>query len=274
VDALAFGGVGLDEPLAVAGQVPQLANGRRGHEAAPQQPVLQQLGQPGRVANIGLAAGQELDVAGVDQQQLQPALLQHIPDGLPIVAGRLQHDLRDVVVLEPLGKGLQTGAERRVGVHLLATPAGAIGHANAGHDLVLADIQSGAALVDHLHRGHLLVGVGKAPGGADRSGDAERRARSNSSWCREGPRVSLINGLSRTKESRAWPGTPDSHPSWRPPAMRVFISNLRLSAMRTAVSPGNSRTSGAKLFAVTDPLARAPRRPGAAVRGRTPYYPR
>ena len=30
----------------------------------------------------------------------------------------------------------------------------------------------------------------------------------NSSWCREGPRVSRINGLCRTKESRAWPGTP------------------------------------------------------------------
>jgi hypothetical protein len=98
-------------------------------------------------------------VAGVDQQQLQPTLLQHIPDGLPVLAGRLQHDLGDVVVLEPLGEGLQTGAERRVGTYLLASPAGAIGHANAGHDLVLADIQSGAAFVDHLHRRHLLVGL-------------------------------------------------------------------------------------------------------------------
>ena len=60
------------------------------------------------------------------------------------------------------------------------------------------------------------------PGRAYRGNDAETRAHSNSSWCREGPRVSLINGLSRTKESRAWPGTPDSHPSWRPPAMGVL----------------------------------------------------
>src|SRR5215211_7545731 len=104
-------------------------------------------------------------MAGVHQQQLQPTLLQHIPDGLPILAGRLQHDLGDVVVLEPLGQGLQTGAERRVGTHLLASPAGAIGHANAGHDLVLADIQSGAAFVDHLHRRHLLVGLVRRPAG-------------------------------------------------------------------------------------------------------------
>jgi hypothetical protein len=30
------------------------------------------------------------------------------------------------------------------------------------------------------------------------------------------------NGLCRTKESRARAGRPDSHPSWRPPAMRVL----------------------------------------------------
>jgi hypothetical protein len=53
-------------PLAVAGQVPQLADDRRRDEAAPQQPVLQQLAQPGGIAHIGLAAGQQLDVPGVD----------------------------------------------------------------------------------------------------------------------------------------------------------------------------------------------------------------
>src|SRR4029453_8500810 len=51
------------------------------------------------------------------------------------------------------------------GVHLLAAPTSAIGHADAGHDLVLADIQSGAAFVDHLHRRHLLVGLGRHPAG-------------------------------------------------------------------------------------------------------------
>ena len=46
LDPLALGGVVLDQPLAVAGQVPQLPDRRRGHEAAAQQAVLQQLGQP------------------------------------------------------------------------------------------------------------------------------------------------------------------------------------------------------------------------------------
>jgi hypothetical protein len=115
--------------------------------------VLGQLAQPGRVAHVGLAAGQELDVAGVDQQQLQPALLQHIPDRLPVLAGRLHHHLGDVVVLEPGGEGLQTGAEGGKGAQLLVTSARVIGHADTGHDLVLADVEPGAAVIDHLHRG-------------------------------------------------------------------------------------------------------------------------
>jgi hypothetical protein len=64
--------------------------------------------------------------------------------------------------------------------------------------------------------------VGGCPAGPTEQATLKTRARSNSSWYREGPRVSLINGLSCTKESRAWPGTPDSHPSWRPQAMGVL----------------------------------------------------
>src|SRR5512132_2370906 len=74
--------------------------------------------------------------------------------------------------------------------------------------------------------------VGKAPGGADRSGDAERRARSNSSWCREGPRISLINGLCRTKESRAWPGHPILIPRGGP---RPWEAYQRSTAKRCAI---------------------------------------
>jgi hypothetical protein len=68
LDPLALGTVGLDQPLAVADKIPQLPDLRRGHEAAPQQPTLQQLSKPGRIADVGLAAGQNLDVARVDQQ--------------------------------------------------------------------------------------------------------------------------------------------------------------------------------------------------------------
>jgi hypothetical protein len=69
--------------------------------------VLQQLSQPGRVADIGLAAGEDLDVAGVDQQQLEACLLQHIPDGLPVLARGLHHHLGDPLAGQPVGQRLQ-----------------------------------------------------------------------------------------------------------------------------------------------------------------------
>jgi hypothetical protein len=186
LDPLALGAVGLDEPLAVAGQIPQLADRRRRHEAAPQQPTLQQLTQPGGITDIGLAAGQDLDVAGVDQQQLEPALFQHIPDRLPVLAGGLHHHLGDALGLQPVRQRLQAGGERRVGADLLAatpatpTRAASIRDADAGHHLNLADIQRRGPFHDQLHRLPPPIGspVLVAPGRANRGNDAETRARS------------------------------------------------------------------------------------------------
>jgi hypothetical protein len=48
----------LDQPLAIPSQVAQLTDRGRRHKAAPQQPMLQQLRQPGGIADIGLAARQ------------------------------------------------------------------------------------------------------------------------------------------------------------------------------------------------------------------------
>jgi hypothetical protein len=73
--------------------------------------------------------------------------------------------LGDPLLGEPVGKGLKICAEGLEGAHLLAAPAGVVGYANAGDDLVLADVQPGAAFVDHLHRGHLLVVLVRRPAG-------------------------------------------------------------------------------------------------------------
>jgi hypothetical protein len=181
--------------------------------------MLQQLGQPGGIGHIGLAAGQDLDLASVHQHQLEAPLLQHLPDRLPVLAGGFHHHLGDPFSSQPAGQRLQSRGEGRVGADLLAAAALAGRHPHTGHHLVLGHIQAGAPCYQQLHRRHLPCRW-VVPGGADRSGDAERRAHSNSSWCREGPRVSLINGLCRTKESRAWPGHPiliprGGHKPWR-----------------------------------------------------------
>ena len=214
LDPLALGAMGLDEPLAVADKVPQLPDLRRGHEAAAQQATLQQLTQPGGIADVGLAAGQDLDVAGIDQQQLQPALRQHIPTGLPVLPRRLHHHLGDALGLQPVRQGLQAGGERRVGADLLAaTPAtptdtSSIRDADAGHHLVLADIQRRGPFHDQLHRLPPPTGspVLVRPAGPTEETMLKRVLAANSSWCREGPRINLRHGLARTNESRAWPG--------------------------------------------------------------------
>jgi hypothetical protein len=48
-----------NRPLAVAGEIPQLPDRGWRDEAAPQQPMLQQLGQPGGIGHVGRAAGQD-----------------------------------------------------------------------------------------------------------------------------------------------------------------------------------------------------------------------
>jgi hypothetical protein len=47
----------LDLGLAVAGQLAQLADRLGRHKAWADQPVLDQLGDPGRIGDVGLAAG-------------------------------------------------------------------------------------------------------------------------------------------------------------------------------------------------------------------------
>jgi hypothetical protein len=53
LDVLALRDMRLNQPLGIAGQVTQLADWGWGHKADLQQPVLQQLRQPGGVAHVG-----------------------------------------------------------------------------------------------------------------------------------------------------------------------------------------------------------------------------
>jgi hypothetical protein len=53
---------------ALSRQVAQVAHGTVGHAAGLEQAALQQLRDPLRVLDVGLAAGHLLDVLGVDQQ--------------------------------------------------------------------------------------------------------------------------------------------------------------------------------------------------------------
>lgn len=101
-------GAGLDELLAVAGDLPDRGDLLGRDEAASQQPDLQQLRQPLAVLHIALAARDVLHVRSVDQQHLDtltptPGLrlaqgMEHRP---PIHPGGLHHHVGDALLGQP-----------------------------------------------------------------------------------------------------------------------------------------------------------------------------
>ena len=97
-----------DLRLAIPGQRPEPTLGLGCDEAAAQQPSLHQLAEPLGVLDIGLAAGDVLDVPGVAQRQLE-VVLKDVPDGQPVHAGGLHRDMRDPVALQPVRQRQQAG---------------------------------------------------------------------------------------------------------------------------------------------------------------------
>ena len=88
----------LDLGLAIPGQVPQLTDLARRHEALAQQAVLKQLAQPRRVADIGLSPGDNQEHR---LRELRPSL----PEGVTVTAPA--HPL--------FGEQLAVEGRRRVG---------------------------------------------------------------------------------------------------------------------------------------------------------------
>ena len=93
----------LDLGLAIAGEVPERPDRLGRHEARAQEPGLGELGEPRRVGDVGLSAGDLLDVAGVHEQQLE-VVLEHRPHRLPEDAGGLHRDLGDPVGGQPVAQ--------------------------------------------------------------------------------------------------------------------------------------------------------------------------
>ncbi len=161
----------------VADQVPHRLDPGRGNEAAPQQPALQQLRQPLRVRQVGLAPRDVLHVPGVaDQNLLEITLHQRVVDRHRVRPGRLHRHVRDTLRLQPLRHLPQDAAERPVGppLRLPLVPALA-GHPDRDRDLVLADVDPGAPLVNNLH--DRLPGRPSQPGArAPRGAAPEQRS--------------------------------------------------------------------------------------------------
>jgi hypothetical protein len=70
------------ELFARAREIAELLNGSRRHKAALNQSMRQQIGDPGRVVHVALAARNIANVHRVGQDQREVAF-QHVPHGLP-----------------------------------------------------------------------------------------------------------------------------------------------------------------------------------------------
>ncbi len=181
VQAVGLAGALGDLRLAVAGQLAQRALRFGRHEAAAQQASLLQLGQPGGVADVGLAARHLLDVARVDQQQLE-VILEDVPDRLPVDAGGLHGDLLDPVGAKPIAQPEQAGHGGDELGQVLLAPAPRRRQAHAGGHLGLVHVQAGDALKDGLHQAlPSLRLAGRRPQGPPRQGESDGRAREGDS---------------------------------------------------------------------------------------------
>jgi hypothetical protein len=130
--------------------------GRRWHEAAPQQPMLQQLRQPGGIGHVVLRPGRILTWRALTSSSWKPRSSNTCHTGFQLLAGGFHHHLGDAFGGQPVGQRLQSRGEGWEAPDLLAAAAFAGRHPHTGHDLVLGHIQAGAARYQQLHHGHLL----------------------------------------------------------------------------------------------------------------------
>ena len=127
----------LDLGLAVAGQLAQLPDRPGRHEAGADQPVLDQLGDPGRVGHVGLPPRDVVQVGRVQQPALHLALEQ-LPDRLPVAPGRLHPHPGHPEAGQPLGQQPQPGGRRGEPAGLAVAPGVAVRHPHTGGYRVLA----------------------------------------------------------------------------------------------------------------------------------------
>jgi hypothetical protein len=80
---LQFPGPLLHQAGAVSGEIAQPPYSRRGHEAGPDQAMFDQPGDPCRVGDVGLAAGDVAHVPGVEQLQFE-GVFEQVVDRFPL----------------------------------------------------------------------------------------------------------------------------------------------------------------------------------------------
>jgi hypothetical protein len=194
------------------GQQPQVTDRLGRHKARAQQAGFREPAQPRRIGDVGLATGDLLDVAGVDEHQLE-LVLKQMPDRLPIVTGGLHHDMRHAVRLQPVAHHQQPtdrGGELLDVLHALAVCAR---HANARRHLRLVHVQRALTLHDHIHPDLPLDDNTTVARTGPRKQTSLRNALTAAGpGSGRGPHVKLNHGLKSTKKKTTSANDAPHHP--------------------------------------------------------------
>jgi hypothetical protein len=184
----------LDLRLAIARQVAQLPDRPGRHEACLEQPGLDQPAQPLGIRDVGLATGDLLDVARVDQHALE-VVFEDRPRRLPVDAGGFHRDPLDPVRGQPVAQTEQPTHRGRELRHVLLAAPARVGHAHTRRHLRLVDVQRRRALDDRLHAApSRSANRSHCRPGASRTNESDSRARSTIRSSGETPHAKLKTG--------------------------------------------------------------------------------
>ena len=141
-----------------------------------------ELREPGRIRDVGLAAGQGLHVPGVDQHHLHTGqVLEQVVERFPVVTGGLHHHTRDLLGGQVLAQREDLIGHRRPGRHRLGRLAAASpGDPDAHLGVRLGDVQPGASGMHDFHHRLLphsrrFCRVRRGEGRRSRKSDARAR---------------------------------------------------------------------------------------------------
>src|SRR5258708_6175636 len=114
-----------------------------GHKTCLEQPMLMELGQPLGILDVGLAAGDRLCIAGIDQREFETPCFEHIPGRLPVNSGALHRHLFHAQTLQPFGQPNQICV-----VGCKATDLASIGRDGTPDQHLLVHVQRRAPLAN------------------------------------------------------------------------------------------------------------------------------
>ncbi len=139
-----------DQLFPRACQIAEFLDRRRGHEAAADQAVGQQIRDPGRVVGVALATRDVANVHRVGQDEGE-VLLEHVPDRLPVDARGFHRHVRTPRGGQPV-RQLEQPLRRRRDRAMVIRDVRARREAHARRDTAGVDIHPGTLRIEDFHQ--------------------------------------------------------------------------------------------------------------------------